>query len=1053
MGGHKGIEGAFKDSESRFRGMPFWAWNGKLDPEILKGQIRAMKRMGLGGFFMHSRVGLATSYLSDEWFDCVRACVEEARRLGMLAWIYDEDRWPSGAAGGLVTRDPRWRRRALVMERHASVRKLSWTPDLAAAFTARVSGASASAVRRLKRGAEFPRPADGETLLVFRVKPDACEDWFNGYTYLDTLNPQAVRRFMEVTHEKYAALFGRDFGGVIPGIFSDEPHRGGVHQPGAAGSFGGIPWTGALPAAFKKRHGYDILQRLPELFLDVDGAAMTPARLDYHDCVTALFVDSFSRQVGEWCAEHGMLFTGHVLAEDTLSSQTRVVGSAMRFYERMQAPGMDFLTERKRIYTTAKQVSSAARQFGRTWRLSESYGCTGWDFPFAGHKALGDWQAALGINLRCQHLYWYTMEGQAKRDYPAAISPQSPWWESYRVVEDYFARLHDAVSAGEEARDVLVIHPVESMWSMTREGWLAEERVREYDLALQALEGTLLAAHIDFDYGDEEILGRLSSVKKSAAGTMLAVGRAVYAAVVVPPLLTMRASTLGLLRRFQAAGGLVVFAGEPPVYVGGAPSPDAAGFADSCVRTPASGPVLVRALEKTRRVSIMDSAGREIPQALYLLKGQKDRFCLFVCNTGVDPGHSSGPLSGGERLPRAAELDAAFPIVGIRGFAGCEGAPVELDLSTGIEYKADAVRNSDGTWEIHTSLARLGSRLFIISRKSQARRLPRRGKTLDAEIVELPSTAWDISLTEPNVLVLDRPSFRISRGGWEAQREILRVDAEVRKALGLTRRGGRMVQPWARGPLKKKSVPVELRYVFEAVKPPDRGLLLALERPGAYRILLNGREISPEPECGWWVDPSLKTLPVDPSLVRRGENTLVLECSYDGDHPGLEIVYLLGDFGVDVRQGRPELKAAPRTLAIGDWTAQGLPFYAGSVTYKKTLRICRSAGGRFFLQAPAYAGTAVRFFVDGKPVGLAGWEPHEADLTDHLPDAEADVELGIQVIGHRRNSHGPLHHAEKWPSWTGPDQFVTQGEDWREEYNLVPCGLMAEPRIIRRTPA
>ncbi len=114
--------------------------------------------------------------------------------------------------------------------------------------------------------------------------------------------------------------------------------------------------------------------------------------------------------------------------EDTLSQQTAVVGSAMRFYEHMQLPGMDLLTERWRAYTTAKQVSSAGRQFGLRTRLTETYGCTGWDFPFAGHKALGDWQAALGINLRCQHLAWYTMEAEAKRDYPAAISWQSPWW-------------------------------------------------------------------------------------------------------------------------------------------------------------------------------------------------------------------------------------------------------------------------------------------------------------------------------------------------------------------------------------------------------------------------------------------------------------------------------------------------------------------------------------------------------------------------------------------------------------------------------------------------
>ncbi len=255
-----------------------------------------------------------------------------------------------------------------------------------------------------------------------------------------------------------------------------------------------------------------------ELFLDVDGRPFSPARWHYHDCVTHLFVDSFGRQIGEWCRENGLQFTGHVLYEDTLSLQTTVVGSAMRFYEHMQLPGMDLLTERWRAYTTAKQVSSAARQFGRRLRLTETYGCTGWDFPFAGHKALGDWQAALGINLRCQHLAWYTMEAEAKRDYPAAISWQSPWWQAYPKVEDYFARINAVTSRGAEVRDLLVVHPVESTWLMVRLGWLDEPAVKRFDLQLVALEDALLGAHVDFDYGDEEILSRKAAVSKSEAG-------------------------------------------------------------------------------------------------------------------------------------------------------------------------------------------------------------------------------------------------------------------------------------------------------------------------------------------------------------------------------------------------------------------------------------------------------------------------------------------------------------------------------------------------------
>ena len=89
----------FSSPTSMYRGKPFWAWNGPLDEEELRRQIRVFRDMGLGGGFMHSRVGLATPYLSEEWFDLIRACADEARKNDMEAWLYDEDRWPSGAAG------------------------------------------------------------------------------------------------------------------------------------------------------------------------------------------------------------------------------------------------------------------------------------------------------------------------------------------------------------------------------------------------------------------------------------------------------------------------------------------------------------------------------------------------------------------------------------------------------------------------------------------------------------------------------------------------------------------------------------------------------------------------------------------------------------------------------------------------------------------------------------------------------------------------------------------------------------------------------------------
>ena len=99
----------FQSPSNAYRGKPFWSWNGKLDKDELIRQIHVIQEMGFGGHFMHSRTGLVTEYLGEEWFDLINACADESERLGLEAWLYDEDRWPSGTAGGMVTSEKKYR--------------------------------------------------------------------------------------------------------------------------------------------------------------------------------------------------------------------------------------------------------------------------------------------------------------------------------------------------------------------------------------------------------------------------------------------------------------------------------------------------------------------------------------------------------------------------------------------------------------------------------------------------------------------------------------------------------------------------------------------------------------------------------------------------------------------------------------------------------------------------------------------------------------------------------------------------------------------------------
>jgi len=1035
----------FRDPPALYRGKPFWAWNGRLEPEELRWQVRIMQQMGLGGFFMHSRIGLDTTYLSEEWHECIDACIDEAGKLGMEAWLYDEDRWPSGSGGGLVTADKRYRMKYLEMWESASGSRNKPVGTRIARFIATVDGPTATNVRRVRTG-ERPRLVGGETLLDFYVCEAPKSSWYNGETYLDTLDHASVKAFIKSTHEEYRRRFGKDFGGTIPGMFTDEPNHGGYFNEMQWTSRGkSTPWTPRLPAVFRSRYGYDVLDHLPELFLDVDGDGVTPARHNFHDCTTFLFADAFGRQIGEWCDRTGMVHTGHILAEQTLSSQTWVVGSCMRFYEHMQAPGMDLLTQYWREYDTAKQVSSAARQFGKTWRLTETYGCTGWDFPFEGHKAIGDWQAAMGINLRCQHLSWYTMRGTAKRDYPASIFYQSPWWDSYHVVEDYFGRVHAAMTRGVEIRDLLVIHPVESMWVQCRRDWWGDEYVPkkhivDFDNTLTRIRDALLGANIDFDYGDEDILARHGKISGAGKDPAVVVGKARYKAVLVPPLITVRKSSLQLLKRFQRAGGRVVFAGPACRYLDAMPSDEVRKFAAGCISAPAKGERIAKSVDPLcRRISIADEDGAEIAPALYLLREDKESMYLFVCNVGHD--FRGKPLD-----PHLRDRLSVFPRVSIRGFEGCNGEPIELDANTGEVKRTSAKRRGDG-WTIRTSLDRTGSRIFVVPKRAgrSATQIPKPLRV--ARSRTLSSKSWDFSLSENNNFVLDRPEYRVGNGRWQKAEEILRVDLAVRKEAGIAERHWSMVQPWARKSSKNPpGVEISLRYRFQVEAIPSGDVYLGLEEPHRFEADLNGHRVNTDTDCGWWTDKSLRKIAILSSGFRLGENELVLRCNYNEEHPGLEPVFFLGNFGAKARGTNAVITRPPASLRLGSWVGQSLAFYSGSVTYLKKVKPDLKGKERLFVRAANFDGVAIRVWVDGKIAGIAGWEPYEVEITGACTGNP--ILLGIEVLGHRRNSHGPLHHTTRDVEFCGPDQFSTTGKEWSDAYQLVPAGLNASPILV-----
>jgi len=359
----------FRSPGAKYRAAPFWSWNDDLQNDELEWQALDMKEHGWGGYFMHSRIGLITPYLGEDWMDRVKHTVKVSKEAGLCAYLYDEDKWPSGYAGGVVPKQSKDFRNCA----------LQCTPSRPSDETNVVLAIFANKGDEWVK-VESEADADGaDVAYVSRWTEPMGNPWFNGTAYTDLMNPDAVKAFFDCTLEPYAELVGDEFGEdkVVPGIFTDEP----AYIFWAVDRQTTVPWTLRFEEEFRKRWGYDILDKAVSVFKRVGDYK----RVRYHFWRTAteVFRDTFSEPYGRWCREHNLKLTGHYMCEDTFTDQIRWIGAAMPHYEHMGWPGMDHLSRNIDNIMTAKQVTSVAHQLGKTRALSELYGCSGQNFSFA----------------------------------------------------------------------------------------------------------------------------------------------------------------------------------------------------------------------------------------------------------------------------------------------------------------------------------------------------------------------------------------------------------------------------------------------------------------------------------------------------------------------------------------------------------------------------------------------------------------------------------------------------------------------------------------------
>lgn len=1035
------LEKEFQTPSAEYRGAPFWAWNTKLDKERAVRQIQQFADMGMGGFYMHSRVGLATPYLGPEFMDCVKACVKEAKRKGLLARLYDEDRWPSGFAGGYVTENKELRSKYLVITPFKNGTAVYPDPifDSRAVVSPKGDG-------KFLTGFYVKINEKGELTDYQACREDAAEKegyrkwyvymetgidnpWFNNRSYADTLNEKATEKFLNVTYEEYYKNLGGDFGKSIPAIFTDEPQFVAKQNLGSAHSLNAVilPFTGDFEETFREKYHSSILSHMPEVLWDLPDKKISKYRYWYHLHVTERFYEACIKRISTWCEEHGIQLTGHLMEEPTLHTQTCAEGDIMRGLSGFGIPGVDMLCD-FREYTTVKQAQSVAHQYGRKWVTSELYGVTNWDFDFRKHKLQGDWQAAMGINHRVHHLTWMSMVGEAKRDYPASIGFQSPWYKKYSLIEDYFSRINVIMTQGQPLVKVAVLHPIESYWVIFGPNEQTKEERAALDKSFEELIEWLLFGMIDFDYISESLLPELWNGN--------CVGQMEYETILVPPCKIMRGTTLEFLKSMHRNGKKIIFTGEIPVLIDDLEDDSVGQFAAQCQYVDFQKDTLLHELEDSRILDIHYEGNKFLKKPWHKKNwdGERTEKYLYQCRKTENEEYIF--IANGRKLenPDSTQEDRIkITLEGLRDI-------VFLNPIDGTQQVLP-YWHENGKTNLVCTLYEQDSLLLKATPADKIRKIPAENeKTVQPVSVEdLFDETVSIVREEENILVLDIAQLSVDGGDYEPKEEILRIDEQLRTKFGYPLRTASVPQPWV---LKEKTEndrhEIKLKYeVFAEADIAD--IKFAGEELERYQIWLDGNLLEKR-KCGYFVDEDIMVVRLPE--MKAGKHEIILGTTFD-KNTNLESCYILGEFDVSVTGAACRLKNRRTRYGWGDIVEQGMPFYGGNVAYEfeKFLE-----PGIYQIGISKYRAALLDVKVDGTEIGSIFTSPYR--LKFEIKESGVH-KISIKSYGNRINTFGCLHDCDENEIFFYPNSWRTKNEDWSYEYQLRRCGILKAPVLYK----
>jgi len=589
---------AFADPKGDSAPMPFWMWNGEMEEGEIRRQIGLMADAGVEAFVIHPREGLETPYLSDQWFAMVKAAVAEAMDRRMKVWIYDDLNWPSGQAGGqLIEADPtrcaHHLARVTVATNGRKQFRHSLAPgeQLVAAFALADNGGSRriqpkpidshhsddipsqgernphflipETPKKTSTSLQFPIPTEARSVDLYISRPTSFSVTYRpGLRYTDLLDPEAVRLFISLTHQRYLRHLHDYLGITVLGFFTDEP---GFYNNLFGCDPDTIPWTAGFAAHFLELKGYDLLPHLGALWQPPAEQGLDPeaarVRADFHDALADRYRTSYFEQLQQWCRANGLQLIGHLLGEEDLLTTARSQGDYFRHFRHLDMAGVDLVGRVSEEQSVSVRLgASAALHLGTGQLQSETFGIFGWGLTLRQMRFTTDWQAVRGLTRLIPHAFHYDLSGERHLECPPSLFFQNCWWPLYPGFQAYGRRLFAALEQGRPEAGVAVFYPMPSVWAELSAGPGGEAAARRADAAFRGLALALERAQLDFHILDAEMIGR---AEVDGDGT-LSLSGCRYQALVLPDCAALPPGMAEKLERFTRAGGLLAALGVLP---------------------------------------------------------------------------------------------------------------------------------------------------------------------------------------------------------------------------------------------------------------------------------------------------------------------------------------------------------------------------------------------------------------------------------------------------------------------------------------------------------